>query len=225
MTASRPAASRLALNASPLARTAMSSLSFETPIPNNDRSIFTLPCATGLALRPPPAIPAGFAQAAVRVQWNGRRRAKLRNGLIRQRTSRSPVCHRWRYTITNGTLKVTRTIKSQILKLGEQIAQLHEQSERRCLAYRDSRYRQAYGGDDRGQSAGSPCVQTGPGFSGWPGVTAGGKEKPGAIIKKGNAYISRLPVLGGAITKRLRRGHQTLTVTCFGSSTRHRSLT
>jgi flagellar basal-body rod modification protein FlgD len=25
-----------------------------------------------------------------------------------QRTSRSPVCHRWRYTITNGTLKVTK---------------------------------------------------------------------------------------------------------------------
>jgi transposase len=102
--------------------------------------------------------------------------------------------------------KLLRTIKSQILKLGEQIAQLHEQSERRCLLTAIPGIGKLSAAVIAASLPDPHVFKPGRAFPAWPGVTAGGKEKPGAIINKGNAYIRRLPVLGGAIANRLRRG-------------------
>jgi transposase len=100
--------------------------------------------------------------------------------------------------------ELLKTIKAQIEKLDEQIAQAHEQSGTSLLLA---------GVPGVGKLAATAIVaslpdprvfKSGRDFSAWLGLTprqnsTGGKEKLGAITKKGNAYIRRLLVLGGAI--------------------------
>jgi hypothetical protein len=92
---------------------------FETSFPTTTVSIFTLPCATGLAKcrfrRPKPLFGFDGPSATLRasrafdaLRSGGGRRTKRRYGLFRPRISRSPVRHRWRYHSTNRTTQVTR---------------------------------------------------------------------------------------------------------------------